>query len=243
MTASGNEGRTGTFPSMRAWAAPIGLGTAAHVVVLFLSIGLSAADRLPVAPPSVRIRFAPPPSPPAPSASAVEAPEEPPPPPPPPVRKPRRRRPRPRKKPTPVEKPAVAKEAKEPVAEAAPAEVTRPVKPEKTAAPPPQAPPQVNLSGYWQGFLETVEMYKDYPRMARRLRLEGTVRIRVTIDRRGALIRTPEVVKSSGHEVLDREALRMLQAMKASGFSVPLPSGWSKPTASFVLPFQFRLRG
>ncbi|MBX2813899.1 MAG: TonB family protein [Myxococcales bacterium] len=104
------------------------------------------------------------------------------------------------------------------------------------------AQPEVSLEGYWQGFRRFVASYKKYPRMARRLRLEGIVKVQVTVDRLGRVLGAPKVVGSSGHAVLDAEALRMLDSLINSGFSVPLPTKWHKSTASVILPIEFQLR-
>lgn len=114
----------------------------------------------------------------------------------------------------------------------------------KTKSPAPKpAAPTVNLGAYWAGFRRMVESHKHYPRMARRLRLEGLVKVRVTVNQKGQIVGMPKVVESSGHDVLDKEALRMLEAAQASGFFVPLPNGWTSATASVVLPIEFLLRG
>ena len=59
--------------------------------------------------------------------------------------------------------------------------------------------------------------HKSYPDRARRARAEGTVTVRFTFDKQGTILST-EIVKSSGHEILDRAATQMLQRAN------PLPS-------------------
>jgi len=50
----------------------------------------------------------------------------------------------------------------------------------------------------------------EYPPIARRLALEGTAWLRFEIDRQGAA-HDVEVSRSSGHDVLDRAALRSVE--------------------------------
>jgi protein TonB len=69
--------------------------------------------------------------------------------------------------------------------------------------------------------------------------MEGTARIQVSVNRDGALAGAPRLVRSSGHEVLDAEALRMVEA--AAPFA-PLPEGHARASAEFVIPVDFSLR-
>ncbi|MGB1700420.1 MAG: energy transducer TonB family protein, partial [Nannocystaceae bacterium] len=69
--------------------------------------------------------------------------------------------------------------------------------------------------------------------------LEGDVVVKIRVDRVGKLIGLPSVAKSCGHEVLDQEALRMVQ--QAAPFR-PLPSTFVKDTATIKLPVRFRLK-
>lgn len=119
-------------------------------------------------------------------------------------------------------------------------------KPSFETSPQPSAAPKLStsktdLEAYWRRYRRVVEDQKRYPRMARRLRLEGWVRVRVAVDRAGRLVGAPTVAKSSGHPVLDEEALRMIQSVDEEGSMGPLPSGWSGPAAETVLAFEFEL--
>jgi TonB family protein len=49
----------------------------------------------------------------------------------------------------------------------------------------------------------------------------------------------PRLVTSSGHDILDAEALRMVEA--AAPFE-PLPGNPTRPDAGFVIPVVFSLR-
>jgi len=78
-----------------------------------------------------------------------------------------------------------------------------------------------------------------YPSQAVRLRLEGTARVHVRINRDGSLAGPPRLEGSSRFRVLDLEALRVVEA--AAPFS-PLPSELSRESVEFVIPVSFSLR-
>ncbi len=54
-----------------------------------------------------------------------------------------------------------------------------------------------------------LEAHKTYPRRARMRREEGVVHLQFAVDRRGRLLKG-DVVRSSGHDSLDAEAMAML---------------------------------
>ena len=95
------------------------------------------------------------------------------------------------------------------------------------------------MRAYAKGMHASMESHKRYPIAARKLGIEGDVVVKIKIDRVGKLIGTPSVAKSCGPEVLDQEALRMVQ--KAAPFN-PLPSEFVKDTATIKLPVRFRLK-
>jgi len=97
----------------------------------------------------------------------------------------------------------------------------------------------VDLEGYGAGLSKAVTAHRHYPAQARRLRLEGTVLVGVDVSRDGALAGDPVVTRSSGHAVLDDEALRMVRA--AAPFPA-LPTGVTGASAHFVLPIRFGIR-
>jgi TonB family protein len=78
-----------------------------------------------------------------------------------------------------------------------------------------------------------------YPSQAVRLRLEGTARVRVRINRDGSLAGPPRLEGSSRFRVLDLEALRVVEA--SAPFS-PLPPELSRESVEFVIPVSFSLR-
>lgn len=81
--------------------------------------------------------------------------------------------------------------------------------------------------------------HQRYPRAARRAGLEGTAHVRFVIDRAGAL-RETELVASSGHAVLDRAALDLLQ--RAAPYPA-LPRRVSAARIELTLPVEYRLSG
>jgi protein TonB len=97
----------------------------------------------------------------------------------------------------------------------------------------------VDLEAYGTDLSRAITAHRRYPPQARRLRLEGTVLVEVSVSRDGSLVGNPVVSRSSGHAVLDEEALRMVRA--AAPFPA-LPAGIPGPTAQFVLPVRFGIR-
>jgi protein TonB len=80
--------------------------------------------------------------------------------------------------------------------------------------------------------------YRTYPLQARRARIEGVVRLRVTLMSDGRLV-DARVEQSSGHLVLDRAALDLLA--RAS----PLPGEFASERFGQVelqLPIVYRMR-
>jgi TonB family protein len=69
--------------------------------------------------------------------------------------------------------------------------------------------------------------------------MEGTAQVQLRVRQDGSLVEPPRLVRSSGQEVLDAEALRMVQA--AAPFE-PMPESSSRPSAAFIIPVVFSLR-
>lgn len=76
------------------------------------------------------------------------------------------------------------------------------------------APPAAQASSAardWRSrLLAHLDRNKRYPATAQRLRQEGVVQIRFTLNRQGRVL-TSSIAKSSGFNLLDREAMAMLQ--------------------------------
>lgn len=69
--------------------------------------------------------------------------------------------------------------------------------------------------------------------------MEGTAQVQLHVRADGELMEPPRIVRSSGQEVLDTEALRMVEA--AAPFE-PMPESTSRPDAGFVISVVFSLR-
>jgi protein TonB len=80
--------------------------------------------------------------------------------------------------------------------------------------------------------------FRKYPRAAARAGYQGTVMVRFVLDRDGGL-RASELLDSSGHALLDRAALELLD--RAAPFP-PLPSGSGLDEVELVLPIDYRLQ-
>lgn len=79
--------------------------------------------------------------------------------------------------------------------------------------------------------------YQRYPEMAQRLRQQGRVEVALTLDTQGRLIDS-RILASSGHALLDQEALSLLR--RAS----PMPAPPSVPGAgpfNITVPIDFHL--
>jgi TonB family protein len=98
---------------------------------------------------------------------------------------------------------------------------------------------QGDLMAYARRLSSVVARERRYPASAARLGMTGTAHVQIRVQRDGSLAGPPRLVSSSGHGVLDAEALRMLEA--AAPFA-PLPESSSRPEAEFVIPVDFSLR-
>jgi protein TonB len=84
-----------------------------------------------------------------------------------------------------------------------------------------------------------VARQRRYPEIAVRLGMQGTALVQLRIRRDGSLMEPPRLVTSSGQDVLDAEALRMVEA--AAPFEA-MPESASRADAGFVIPVVFSLR-
>jgi len=106
----------------------------------------------------------------------------------------------------PVEFDLEAVEPIEPVVEESSEESSEEVRP-----PAPLVDP-VDWGAYEARITGALEAEKRYPRMARRMGLEGEAVVRIIIRRDGQLAQPPELLRSSGQALLDKEVLRMVEA-------------------------------
>lgn len=95
-----------------------------------------------------------------------------------------------------------------------------------------------DLSGYLGVITRAVAARKRYPALALELALEGEIQVLLRLHPDGSLAAPPRIVRSSGEQLLDAEALRMVA--QASPFP-PLPANQPGAVAELRLPIRFRL--
>ena len=120
---------------------------------------------------------------------------------------------------------------------------TAPPKAERTALAPAAARAGSNTSNVvppaWVSqLLAHLNRHKQYPGAARAHREEGVVTLNFTMDRDGHVL-AHSIVKSSGSQALDAEALAMLQRAEPLPAFPPSMAGASR---SFSVPIRFSLR-
>jgi periplasmic protein TonB len=228
------------MPLLRAASIPWALSLTVHAVAV-IGLAWGRVHSAPPTPVTVEIiqRRAP---------TMAAAPGEPAPPQPPPAPRPQ---PLARRRATPAPAPALPAPTPSPAPDApalpvAPAVATGPVSmapvaPAARSGLPPTARPGgggTDLRGYLGAINRLVTSHKRYPAMALQLSLEGTVEVRVCVNRDGTLACRPAVARSSGHEDLDEEALQMVA--RAAPLP-PLPTGYSGTSADFRIPINFSL--
>ena len=91
----------------------------------------------------------------------------------------------------------------------------------------------------WQNsVMLQINRHKRYPEAARSRDMQGVVQVHIEIDRGGRLL-SSEIVRSSGHALLDEEALEILKR------ATPLPAvpvGMQGETFDFRIPIGFRIK-
>ena len=103
----------------------------------------------------------------------------------------------------------------------------------------PGGPARGDLRSYARALSAAVNRQRRYPEIAVRLGMQGTAHIHLRVRQDGSLMEPPRLVASSGHEVLDAEALRMAEAAAPFG---PMPESASRTDAGFVIAVEFFLR-
>lgn len=101
--------------------------------------------------------------------------------------------------------------------------------------PEPPKKPVFDYAGYRTRLSDTLEAEKSYPYMARRKGLEGRVEVRAFINADGTL-KAAEVEKSSGHGLLDNEALKLVTSV------FPFERG-SGEEFNILIPVRYSLEG
>lgn len=101
----------------------------------------------------------------------------------------------------------------------------------------PPATPSRGSGGYLALCRGLIEKNKNYPVMARKGRVEGTVTVSCVLARDGS-IRQSGIVRTSGSTLLDNAALR---AVRSVGQFPPLPTEIHSNELSLEVPIAFRL--
>jgi len=197
--------------------------------------GLTLPPETPAAaPPAILIDLTPLPAPAAQAAAAepenTPLPLEPPPGPPelvePPQPKPVEHqppppRPKPAKqallRPNPVEQPAPAA-----TASLAPAPIPQPVAPQPSPAA--NAPSPAAVQSWQQALLVHLERHKRYPRASRLRGEQGVAQVLFSIDRQGR-VASLRLQRSSGHDSLDEETLRLVERAQPLPVPPEMPGG------------------
>jgi protein TonB len=96
----------------------------------------------------------------------------------------------------------------------------------------------VDWRGYGSGVHQAIARAREYPYAARRLGLQGVVKVEIRLDARGNLAQKPRLVASSGHDVLDHAALAAVS--RAAPFP-PFPGRDRQREQRFIIPIQFKL--
>lgn len=180
--------------------------------------------------------------PPPPQAIPEPVPEPPPPPVERPTPKPAPAKPKPSPPkvapPRPSEPVAPAEAVRPPVQATVPAPPAPvPAAPALAAVPMPPAPDPALEASYRDRIRQAVDAHKHYPRMARRLGVEGRVVLAFTLRDDGRLAEV-HVAESSGSELLDEAAL---QAVRDAAPFPPFPDGIGRERWDFTLPLYFAL--
>lgn len=121
------------------------------------------------------------------------------------------------------------------------------VQPTFTAPPPPPEPPKVTgpsqqeidaaRASYARALGEAIQKHLKYPRLAEMRRMQGKVLVWVKQDENGNVVQS-RIEKSSGFEVLDRQALETVK--KASPLPLP-PALLRNDTFALTVPVIFTL--
>ncbi len=142
--------------------------------------------------------------------------------------------------PAPTEAPAAAPSAPA----AAPSAAAKPAPQPSGALPAPEPPSKVGteldagtLEQYRLALIVATRRYKRYPAIAMEKGWQGRVEVHMVIGANG-MIASASIKASSGHEILDNQALDMLKKGKTT---VPIPTGLRGKDFSVDVPVIFNL--
>ena len=96
---------------------------------------------------------------------------------------------------------------------------------------------EFNRKKYISLLLAEIEENKFYPLIARRMGIEGRVKVRITLERSGKL-KEVKVICSSGNKILDRAAVKL---MRKCHFP-PLPPEYEKEEFTVEIPVRYTLK-
>ena len=102
---------------------------------------------------------------------------------------------------------------------------------------PSQAEINAALNGYNSALWGKIGKYKQYPKIAQMRGWQGEVIVELLLDGNGKL-KSKKILTSSGYEVLDKQALEMID--KAAPFPSP-PEALRASSFSITVPIPFRL--
>ncbi len=106
---------------------------------------------------------------------------------------------------------------------------------------PPPMPSQADMDNarnqYGNSLWGAISKHKKYPKIAQMRGLEGEVIVELQLDGNGKL-KSKKIEQSSGHDVLDRQALEMVE--KALPFPVP-PEALRNSSFTITVPIPFKL--
>ena len=166
-------------------------------------------------------------------------------------------KPKPITKPKPIEKPkSIPKPIEEPIPDQVVDPVSEPIVepiiepvveqisesvetneiPQTSEQAPTSPNPQV-VNNYSNLLRAHIAKHKKYPRIAQRRKMQGEVIIAIQIGGDGSLI-SKNIQKSSGHSVLDKEGMNMME--KSKPFPVP-PDTLKNSVTNVVVPIAFNL--
>lgn len=111
-------------------------------------------------------------------------------------------------------------------------------RPAAPASPPSRGDPSGDLRAYYAGVFAALSAGRRYPAAARRLGLEGRALVAVKIDRAGRLVAPPRIVESTTHEILDAEAVILVE--KRAPFPA-VPPTYPGRELEMTVPIRFSL--
>lgn len=89
--------------------------------------------------------------------------------------------------------------------------------------------------------IHAVALQTNYPQEAIDKGIQGRVLVEVTVDAKGKI--TDAKIKQGVHELLDKEAMKAIDKVRASGTKFKLTTSEGQPIAStLVVPVDFRLK-